>query len=255
MKNPFDLSQKTCVVIGGAGLLGAVFSRALRDAGATVVIADMNAEKGRKLAQEISASFEEADATKPESLSALASRLSEKFGTIDAVVNSAYPKTAQFGKSFQEADVADMLADLSLHIGVCLSVAKAFGPLMEKQGGGSIVFLGSIYGVSAPRFEIYEGTSMALPAEYAAIKGGIISLARYFASLFGKRGIRVNVISPGGIRDAQPETFVENYSKYLKLGHGLLSPEDIAGALVYLFSDASKQVTGQNLLIDGGWTL
>jgi NAD(P)-dependent dehydrogenase (short-subunit alcohol dehydrogenase family) len=179
----------------------------------------------------------------------------EKFGRIDAVVNAAYPKTAKFGQPFKDAIVPDMLADLSLHFSVCLSVAKAFGPMMEKQRSGSIVFLGSIYGVSAPRFEIYEETSMTLPAEYAAIKAGVLGLGRYFAALFGKSGVRVNVTSPGGIKDAQPEAFIANYSKHLKLGNGLLVPEDITGALLYLFSDASRQMTGQNLIIDGGWTL
>ena len=246
-----DLQDKRVVIIGGAGLLGSAFSRACAQRGASVFVADIDEKKAGALAQEIGGRFEKVDISDSTSVAALA----KKVGAVDGVVNASYPKTKNFGKPFKDAEVEHMLADLSLHIGGCLSIAKAFAPLMEKQKTGSIVFLGSIYGVVAPRFSIYEGTSMTIPAEYAAIKGGIIALTRYFASLFGPAGIRVNAISPGGIADKQPEQFVQNYSKHLKIGNGLLAPEDIAGAVVFLLSDDSKQMTGQNLIIDGGWTL
>lgn len=246
-----SLEGKTVLILGGAGLIGASISDACARAGGRVVIADIDENKGAALAQKTGASFEKADIADLASLDALA----RKIGTVDCLVNAAYPKSKNFGRSFEEANVADMLDDLALQVGGCLSAVKAFGPLMQKAGAGSIVFLGSIYGIASPRFDIYEGTNMTLPAEYAAIKGGVIALCRYFASLLGKSGVRCNAVSPGGVADGQPESFVERYSSHLKIGHGLLSPEDIAGAVVFLLSDDSKQITGQNIVVDGGWTI
>lgn len=246
-----DLKGKNVVIIGGAGLLGSAFSRACAKEGAAVVVADIDEKKGAALAEEIFGTFEKVDISDSASVTALA----KKLDIVDGVVNAAYPKTKNFGKHFKDAVVEDMLADLSLHIGGCLAIAKAFAPKMESQKSGSIVFMGSIYGIVAPRFQIYEGTSMTIPAEYAAIKGGVIALTRYFASLFGQSGIRVNVISPGGIADGQSANFVKEYSKHLKIGGGLLAAEDISGAVIYLLSNASKQMTGQNLVVDGGWSL
>jgi NAD(P)-dependent dehydrogenase (short-subunit alcohol dehydrogenase family) len=246
-----ELQNKTVVIVGGAGLLGSAISRACKRAGARVVIADSNAKKGAALASELSANFEEVDILKPGSVA----DLSKRIGNVDGVVNAAYPKTARFGRAFADAAVEDMLVDLSQQVGGCLSIVKAFAPLMQAQKRGSIVFLGSIYGIAAPRFDIYEGTNMTIPAEYAAIKGAVIALTRYFASLFGKDNVRINAVSPGGIADNQPENFVKAYAKHLKIGSGLLSPDDIAGAAVFLLSDDSSQLTGQNLVIDAGWTL
>lgn len=250
-----NLKGKTCVIIGGAGLLGAAFARACAKNGANVVIADVNIEKGEALAKELSATFEKVDISDPASVADLARRVEARCGNIDGVVNAAYPKTAHYGKAFLDAEVPHMLADLDLHVGGCMSAVKAFAPVMKKQKSGSFVFLASIYGVAAPRFEIYNGTKMTTPAEYAAAKGAIIALTRYFASLLGTDGIRVNAVSPGGIADNQPEIFVKEYLKHLAIGNGLLSPDDISGAVVFLLSDASKNMTGQNLVIDGGWTL
>jgi|SRR3989344_1382139 len=250
-----DLTGKTVVILGGAGLIGSAFSRACAQSGATVVIGDIDAKNGEKLAREISGSFLHIDISKPAAVENAAKEMAIKHGKIDGVVNASYPKTKKFGTPFNKAKVNDMLADISLQIGACLSTVKAFAPLMESQQTGSIVLLGSIYGAVAPRFDIYEGTSITTPAEYAAIKGSVLALVRYFASLLGPSGIRVNAISPGGISDKQPQQFIDAYARYLKLGTGLLDPEDVVGALVYLFSDASKNMTGQNLVIDGGWSL
>lgn len=244
------LSGKTVVIIGGAGLLGSEFSRACAAAGARVTIADKNAKKGQALADEISASFCAVDVTDDSSMTALA----EQLGQIDGVVNATYPKTAHFGTPFEDGKVSDMLENLGLHIGACLTIAKVFPPIMKR--GGAILFLGSIYGIAAPRLELYANTAMiGIPPEYTAAKAGVIALVRQFAKLFGKDNIRVNAVSPGGIADGQPESFVTEYSKHLALGKGLLLPEDISGAVVFLLSDAARKITGQNIVIDAGWTL
>ena len=119
---------------------------------------------------------------------------------------------------------------------------------------GSVVNMSSIYGIVAPKFEIYEGTTMTTPVEYVAIKAGILHLTKYFARYYRKQGIRHNAISPGGIEDGQPDRFIK---KYLSNSgqKGMLDPSDLSQALVFLLSDASKYMTGQNLIIDDGFTL
>ena len=118
---------------------------------------------------------------------------------------------------------------------------------------GSIINIASIYGVVGPDFTVYDKTSLTMPAGYSAIKGGLINLTRYMASYFGPNNIRVNCVSPGGIFDNQDINFVKNYMKKVPLGRMGL-PEDIAPSVAFLLSDDSKYITGQNLIIDGGWT-
>ena len=125
---------------------------------------------------------------------------------------------------------------------------------MSKQMYGSIINIASIYGVVGPDFTVYDETSMTMPAGYSAIKGGLINLTRYMASYFGSNNIRVNCVSPGGIFDNQDINFVKNYEKKVPLGRMGL-PEDIAPSVAFLLSDDSKYITGQNLIIDGGWTI
>ena len=126
---------------------------------------------------------------------------------------------------------------------------------MIKQNYGNIISMASIYGFSAPKFEIYEGTDMTMPVEYAAIKGAIINLTKYLASYLGKYNIRANAVSPGGVFNNQPEKFIKAYSKNVVLGRRMANQDDIVGALLFLLSDASKHITGQNIIVDGGWTI
>jgi NAD(P)-dependent dehydrogenase (short-subunit alcohol dehydrogenase family) len=114
--------------------------------------------------------------------------------------------------------------------------------------------MASIYGTLPPRFGVYDGTSMTMPVEYAVIKAGIIQLTRYMAQFYKARGIRVNALSPGGIRDAQPEAFLARYGA-LSGVKGMLAPTDLVGALAFLLSDESRYMTGQNLVVDDGFSL
>jgi NAD(P)-dependent dehydrogenase (short-subunit alcohol dehydrogenase family) len=125
---------------------------------------------------------------------------------------------------------------------------------MKNNLSGSIINIASIYGVQAPDFGVYENTNMTSPAAYSAIKGGIINLTRYLASYFGEYGIRVNSVSPGGIFDNQNKTFVDNYIKKVPLKR-MGKPDDISPAIVFLISDQSRYITGQNMIIDGGLTI
>src|SRR3989304_8747593 len=139
------------------------------------------------------------------------------------------------------------------HLGGYFVMCKETAMIMKERGGGSMINLASIYGVVAPDFSIYEGTEMTMPVAYASIKAGVIAMTKYIATYFGTHNIRANVISPGGIHDNQAPSFVEKYSRKTPLGR-MGKPHEIVGAVIYLASDASSYVTGQNILVDGGWT-
>ena len=124
---------------------------------------------------------------------------------------------------------------------------------MKEQQSGSIINLGSIYGVLGSDFTIYDGTKMTMPMAYSAIKGGIVNLTRYLASYFGKHNVRVNNICPGGIFDSQEPIFVRNYEHRVPLKR-MGRPEEIASAVLFLASDAASYITGATIMVDGGWT-
>jgi NAD(P)-dependent dehydrogenase (short-subunit alcohol dehydrogenase family) len=140
------------------------------------------------------------------------------------------------------------------HLGGYFLVAQQFCMAFKAQGHGNLINMSSIYGSMAPRFEVYEGTPMTMPVEYAAIKSAVVHLTRYFAQYFKGHGIRVNCLSPGGIRDNQPADFLAAYNARCA-SKGMLAPEDVVGALLFLLSDESRYINGQNILVDDGFSI
>jgi NAD(P)-dependent dehydrogenase (short-subunit alcohol dehydrogenase family) len=255
-----DIKGKVVVITGAAGRIGRVFAQAVADAGAVAVIADNSEEGGRKLAAEIAAlpgrraEFAHLDITSKESLQAAIGALTERHGKIDALVNNAYPRNSRYGARFEEVTYDDFCDNVGMHLGGYFLASQQFGLLFKKQGFGNIVNMASIYGVVAPRFEIYDGTPMTMPVEYAAIKSAVIHLTKYMAKYFKGANIRVNCISPGGILAGQPAEFLEAYREYA-VSKGMLDPQDLTGTLLYLLSDLSSYVNGQNIVVDDGWSL
>jgi len=194
------------------------------------------------------------DITSSTSVGTLISELRGRHGHIHAVVNNAYPRNRNYGRKLEDVTYPDFCENIGLHLGGYFLVAQQFGLFFREQGGGNIINMSSIYGVATPRFEIYSGTSMTMPVEYAAIKAAIIHLTRYFAQYFKGTGIRVNCLSPGGIIDNQPEAFLLKYNAFCN-SKGMLDSGDLGGALLFLLSDDSKFITGQNLIVDDGWSL
>jgi len=266
MKSPakpsqtFGLAGKVCVIIGGSGLIGSEFSRLCAAEGAKVVIVGRDQKKGEALAKQIEkkggiAVFERCDVTDQASVEALVSRVYKRFKRVDGLVNSAHFGTGQPGKSLLEVEQADFLAYLDRNVGGPFLVAREFAKKMKIQKSGSIVFMSSIYGTVPPRFEIFEGTNQTVRAEYAAAKAALIQLARFFAKDLGRWGVRVNVISPGAVKNQQAPSVRVAYESQVPLGKRMARPDDISPTLVFLFSEASKYITGQNIIVDGGWTL
>lgn len=254
------LLGKRIVVTGGAGLLGRAFCRGIVEQGGAVVVADRASSSASGLAGELNAQRDgcardfSLDICDPDSVDGLIAFSHDNLGGVDAVVNSAYPRNANYGRSLEDVAYGDFCENISMHLGGYFLVMQRFALLFKRQGAGSIVNIGSIYGTMAPRFSLYEGTTMTMPVEYAAIKAGVHQLTRYFAQYYKADGVRVNTLSPGGVADGQPTAFLQGYASFCGT-KGMLEPQDTLGALVFLLSDASRYITGQNLVVDDGFSL
>jgi NAD(P)-dependent dehydrogenase (short-subunit alcohol dehydrogenase family) len=251
-----SLKNKVIVVTGGAGAIGQSFVRGVSDRGGIAIVADINLEAAELLAQDCTGNAYAAhlDITSKDSVIALISDLMQRYGHIDALVNNAYPRNKNYGKKLEDVTYADFCDNVNMHLGGYFLVAQQFCLAFKKQGYGNIINMSSIYGSMAPRFEIYEGTPMTTPVEYAAIKSAIEHLTRYFAQYFKGTGIRVNCLSSGGILADQSAGFLAAYNKHCA-SKGMLNANDLLGALMFLLSDDSSFMTGRNLLIDDGFSL
>lgn len=254
------LSDKIVVLVGGAGLLGQSFARATSAQGAVTVVADLDGIRAAQACERIGQLApagrvlpEAVDITSKDSLQALIARLKERFGRIDAIVNNAYPRNKQYGRKLEDVEYADFCENVNLHLGGYFLSTQQFAEFFKRQGHGHVVNISSIYGNVAPRFEIYDNTPMTMPVEYAAIKSALKHLSVYFMRYYKGTELRFNCISPGGILDGQPEPFTTAYRHYSQ-SKGMLSPDDIAGSLVFLLSDLSRYINGQNIIVDDGWS-
>lgn len=255
------LKDKVVIVTGGAGLLGAEFVKSIAANGGTAIIADCNKEAAFNVIEKISQQeiegkidFVTLDITDKVSILEVIKTVSEKYGKIDALVNNAYPRNKNYGRRLMEVEYSDFCENMNLNLGGYFLTSQQFAAYFMQQGYGNIINIASIYGVVTPKFEIYENTAMTMPVEYAVIKSGIIHLTKYFAKSFKGKQIRVNSLSPGGILDAQPASFVSAYREEC-LNKGMLDKGDLSGSLVYLLSDLSSCVNGQNLIVDDGFTI
>lgn len=251
------VKDKIVVVTGGAGLLGKTFCQEIVNNGGVAVVAEYDIAIAQKLCTSLQNDNivpAQINITDKDSIIALINNISQKYGKIDALVNSAYPRNKNYGKHFFEVTYDDFCENIGMNLGGYFLTSQFFAKYFYEQGYGNIINLASIYGVIAPRFEIYDNTPMTMPVEYAAIKSGLIHLSKYMAKYFKGKNIRVNTISLGGIEDKQPEAFLKAYKEFC-LNKGMLNPNDIAGTLIYLLSDLSKFVNGQNIVVDDGFTL
>jgi NAD(P)-dependent dehydrogenase (short-subunit alcohol dehydrogenase family) len=251
-----DLSGRVAVVTGGAGLYGRHIVSALAEVGAHVVVAARDAAACRALADEITgrglaASSRALDLADEASIVALCDGVVAEHGAIDVLVNNA---VARQGGTIDVTSADEWRATSTVNSLGLFLMCKHACPSMIARRRGAIVNVASIYGMVGADFGIYEGTELTSPAFYAFDKGGMITLTRHLASWLGRHGVRVNCVSPGGLRTPdQPSSFVANYERRVPL-HRLAGPEDVKGAVAFLASDAAQYVTGVNLPVDGGWT-
>lgn len=240
------LKDKVIIVTGGSGLLGREIVSDLMLKGAMAINADINEDTDLKK------NILKIDITSEKSIVDGIETISKYYGKIDGLVNNAYPRTEDWGTKFEDISFKSWQKNVDIQMNsTFLFIQKLMPELLKTKG--SIVNMASIYGVVGNDMTIYENTNIGSAAQYSAIKGGIINLTRYLASYYGKQGVRLNCVSPGGIFDNQDALFVSNYEKKVPLGR-MGIPNDIAPVVSFLLSEEAKYITGQNIIVDGGWT-
>lgn len=252
----FLLNGKIAVVTGGAGLIGKAVCRAFAEAGAKVFIADTDKKHGESLAADIKtkgfdADFIELDITSRNSIKKAVSRIIKSCGQIDIWINNAYPRTADWGAKLEDIKSESLRKNVDMHMNGYFMCCQNVLEEMKRKKKGVLINIGSHYGVLAPNFTIYEGTTMTMPAAYSLIKGGIVNFSRYLATYYASYNIRVNAVCPGGVFNNQPPKFVKKYEKLVPLNR-MAMPVDIAGPILFLCSDAASYITGQVVMVDGG---
>ncbi|GAB4502645.1 MAG: SDR family oxidoreductase [Anaerolineales bacterium] len=272
IQEKFDLTGRVAVVTGGVGLLGAEFCRTLAEAGASVVVVDLNGEKAAALAASLvqsgfSALGVATDITRPDSVDEMVRATLKAFGRLDILVNSAAldpkfdPEALAKGITpgkFEDYPLEQWNAALNVNLtGAFLVTQACVKPMLAQGKKGSIINICSTYGLNGPDQRIYrkaDGSQPAFkPVFYTVTKAGIVGFTKYLAAYYMETEIRVNMLTPGGVFNNHDETFAKNYAAKTILGR-MAHKDEMNGALLFLASDASSYMTGNNVIVDGGWT-
>jgi 2-deoxy-D-gluconate 3-dehydrogenase len=271
IQEKFDLTGRVAVVTGGVGLLGAEFCRTLAEAGAAVAVADLNGSASQAVADSLTSSGYQALAlptniTQPDSVNGAIKNILSAFGRIDILVNSAAldpkfdPDAVNKGitpGAFEEYPLDLWNSALNVNLtGMFLMTQACVKPMLEQGKKGSVINICSTYGLNGPDQRIYvkEGKRVAFkPVYYTVTKAGVLGFTKYLAAYYAETEIRVNALTPGGVFNNHEDYFVKNYSAKTILGR-MARKDEMNGALLFLASDASSYMTGNNLIVDGGWT-
>jgi len=255
----FDLTGKTALVTGATGRLGPAMSRTLAELGAQVIVGSRSAEKAAKFADELKEAGHQAstvtiDIGSETSCRSAINDISNRFGQLDILVNNAY--------SFLEKridDISNEEINLTLETGLTgtFRLSQLASEIMRANGDGSIINIGSMYGLVGSYPDVYQGTPACISPSYHMAKGGLLQLTRYLAVYWAEFGIRVNALTPGAfpaesVREKLPE-FMDRLEDRVPLKR-IGRPEELKGAIALLASEAGSYMTGQNIVIDGGWT-
>ena len=258
-----SLGGRVAVVTGGGGHLGQAMAEALGELGACLVLVDIAKTESEAAACKLRTKLRVdalalvVDLADEGALAAVPGKVLSEFGSLDILINNAaLGGTSPLpGWSVPFADQTSATWRLALEVNLTAPfvLTRESAPALAVSGHGSVINIGSIYGLVGPNEHLYEGTSLGNPAAYAASKGGLLQLTRWLATVLSPK-VRVNAITPGGILRDQPQAFVKRYEALTPLGR-MGREEDLKGAVAYLASDLSAYVTGQNLVVDGGWTV
>ncbi len=254
------LLDQTVLITGAAGRIGSAISSAVIKAGGTALITDINENALFKLEKKLIEINKNnvcaivSDITCQEGIDKLINQSMKYIKKIDSAIHCAYPTSKGWGTNFENLDPNYLNQDLSMQLGGAIIFSQRIINYFQKQNQGNLIHISSIFGVQAPKFHHYEGTEMTSPIEYAAIKAGIISITRWLAKYYKNKNIRVNCISPGGILDNQPNSFLKKYRESCT-NIGMLNASDLESTLLLLLSPMSRAINGQNIIIDDGWSL
>jgi NAD(P)-dependent dehydrogenase (short-subunit alcohol dehydrogenase family) len=258
-----DLSGKVALITGGTGMLGKTYATTLAEMGCDLVILDRPGADFDSVIQNVTTKHTTkiysvvCDLEDESQRQSAVDKISCDIGKINVLVNNAAfvgeSNLAGWVTPFDAQSLATWRRAVEVNLTAVFDLSQKCLPLLAKTQNASIINISSIYGISAPDYSLYEGTSMGNPAAYAASKGGLVQLTRWLATTLAPH-IRVNAISPGGVFRNQPEDFVRRYERRTPLGR-MAREEDFKGIIAYLASDMSLYVTGQNFMIDGGWTV
>ena len=263
VKDLMSLDGKTALITGGGGHIGLAVAKAFAELGANIALLDIDGEAAQNNADEISTNFDtrpmviELDIAKDEALRKVPTQVAAQFGGLDILVNNAAfagdKNLSGWAVPFHQQSIESWRAAVDVNLTSVFSLCQASAELLSSSASqGCIINMASIYGVVAPDNSLYEGTNMGNPSAYGASKGGLIQFTRYLATELAPH-VRANSISPGGLWRNQDERFVKRYEEKTPLGR-MGVEEDLVGAAVFFASDLSAYITGQNLLVDGGWT-
>lgn len=251
----FSIENQIIVLTGGAGLFGRGLVASLAATGAKLIIASRDLAQLERIAAEENGKggfvvAEKLDQGDEPSVLALRDRVLDRFGRVDGLVNNAVARPMRS----PDAPVAAWEESMRVNATGVFLMTRAFGEVMCRQQSGSIVNVSSIQGNVGPSLELYEGTNMGdPPPDYFFHKAGMINLTRYYAALYGRSGVRVNCVSPGGFFNHQPEPFLGRYCARTFLNR-MADSTDLGGPVIFLLSEAARYVTGANLAVDGGYT-
>ena len=253
MKN----KKKVILVTGGFGTIGLAVSKTLLKQGHTVLIVDTKKFSLNKFDfkfDDDKLKIFRSNFIKENEIKKILSLCIKKYKKIDALIHCVYPKTKDWGAKLEKLKQSSLNLNLNNHLGSTIILCKVIINQFLKQKKGKLILISSIMGSNNPKFEDYKKTNMSSPIEYSAIKAAIISITKYLAKFYSNKNININCISPGGIKGNYPKKFINNYKKNCN-SKGLLDPIDVANYIKFLISEKSNFISGQNLIIDDGWSL
>ena len=249
--------KKTIIITGGAGRIGSALAADLVKQGDKVLLGDINKSKLLKIKKKLNSKNIEifqGDLTTKNNIDRFIKFGVKKFKNIHAAVHCSYPTSKKWGARLEDLEEIHLKNDLQNQLGGSIIFSQRIMKYFLKQKKGNLILISSIQGIQAPKFNHYKNLNMTSPIEYSAIKSGIISITKYLSKYYKNKNIRINCVSPGGIKDNQPKLFTKRYRQSCN-SKGLLDGEDISKLILFLLSDKSKYITGQNLIIDDGWSL